>query len=291
MSNPEISIVTPCFNMLSYLRYCVASVKDQQVNHEHIIVDGDSSDGTKEWLKSASGVRWISEKDKGMYDALNKGLAMAKGEIIGHINADEQYLPGTLNAVVRFFEEHPETDYITGDFLIVDAKGDLIAYRKAFPQFWPFFFSNYLYSFTCTFFYRKKVAQKLRYNMQLKSIGDADFFYNVRQQGFKGSHLKRFMATFMYTSNNLSHSAFSIKEKREYEKHYLPAWFKLGKIFFRCAFYFARIVYRTLWHKGAIEYEIYSPQSDYAFRKKYISEKPTWRIKGQSIFSKNNELK
>jgi glycosyltransferase involved in cell wall biosynthesis len=278
MNNPRISIITPCYNMRNYLERCVASVKDQQVACEHIVIDGYSSDGTKEWLASTSGIRWVSEKDRGMYDALNKGLAMTRGDIVGHLNADEQYLPHTLEAVVRFFDEHPEVDYITGNFLTVNETGELIAYRKAFPPFWPFFFSNYLYTFTCTFFYRKKVAQQLRYNDSLKSVADADFFYRVQQQGFKGAHINKFLATFTHTGRNLSHSPFTMEEKEAYEKTNLPKWFRPCKPLFKLVFYTARILYGTLWHKSPIQYEIYPAVSAAKQREVYKCENPTWRL-------------
>src|SRR3712207_3017954 len=114
MKNPRISIITPSYNMLPYLKHCASSVRDQKVEHEHIIIDGNSSDGTKKWLEQTDGIQWVSEKDNGMYDALNKGLQLAKGEIVAHLNADEQYLPGTLQFVVDFFDRHPEVDYIVG---------------------------------------------------------------------------------------------------------------------------------------------------------------------------------
>ena len=79
----DISIITPSFNMLPYLERCAASVNDQEmVETEHIVVDGASTDGTKQWLAQQPHVKHISEKDKGMYDAINKGLRMANGNML-----------------------------------------------------------------------------------------------------------------------------------------------------------------------------------------------------------------
>ena len=77
---PDFSIITPSYNMLSYLRRCCASVADQEgVAFEHIVVDGGSIDGTGDWLKENQHLRSVSEKDDGMYDAINKGLLMSQG--------------------------------------------------------------------------------------------------------------------------------------------------------------------------------------------------------------------
>lgn len=275
MQQPKISIITPVYNMLPYIRPCIYSVHDQSVDGEHIVVDGGSIDGTKELLGEMVFVRSLSEKDNGMYDALNKGLAMAKGNIIGHLNADEQYLPGVLSYVVDFFEKNPDVDYVVGDFLVIDEKGKLIAYRKSFAPFWPFFFSNYLYTFTCTLFYRKRVAEQLQYDSQLKSIADVDFFYRLQQQGFRGVHLRKFMATFMHTGNNLSVLPFSRKERAEYEKR-LPLWLKYARPFLKIGFFSARVFFKTFWHKGSIEYQIYD-SNDCHKRKTSVVEKPTWK--------------
>ena len=73
----DFSIITPSFNMLDYLKLCCASVADQDgASFEHIVVDGASTDGTAEWLRQARNITSISEKDDGMYDAINKGLSV-----------------------------------------------------------------------------------------------------------------------------------------------------------------------------------------------------------------------
>ena len=96
-----ISIITPSFNQIEWLRLAVASVADQEgVEYEHIIQDG-GTDGIKEIVQSEFGnlgkrLQVFVEKDAGMYDAVNRGLRRASGEICAYLNCDEQYLPGTL---------------------------------------------------------------------------------------------------------------------------------------------------------------------------------------------------
>jgi glycosyltransferase involved in cell wall biosynthesis len=126
----DVSVVTPSFNMLNYLQRCCASVADQEyVTHEHIVVDGGSTDETPEWLSCQASLISQSQRDNGMYDAVNRGFRLARGEIVSHLNCDEQLLPDTLHFVRRFFREHPEVDVLFGDVLAVRPDGGLIAYR------------------------------------------------------------------------------------------------------------------------------------------------------------------
>lgn len=272
----DISIITPCYNMLPHLKKCVHSVSDQEVKYEHIVIDGNSTDGTKQWLENSNSLKWVSEKDAGMYDALNKGLKTAEAEVIGHINADEQYLPGTLKFVIDFFNKNPDIDYIVADFLLIDEKGKLKAFRKAFPPFWPFFFSNYMYTFTCTLFYRKRVIDKLQYNTQLKSVADADFVRNLHKMGFRGRHVKQYFSVFMFTGKNLSFNPLSAKEKKTYEKEFLPGWFSMMRPALKLGFYMARIIYGTLWHVGPIQYNIYT-DDNLLQRTEFIADQKTWK--------------
>src|SRR5690349_21578927 len=116
----------------------MASVADQEgVSVEHVIQDG-GSDGihnafatTVETLgRKEYQPRLVVEKDNGMYDAINRGLKSAHGEICAYLNCDEQYLPGTLSQVVRFFASHPEIDVLFGDAVLVDAEGIPLSYRR-----------------------------------------------------------------------------------------------------------------------------------------------------------------
>ena len=123
---PKISIITPSYNQLSFLKETIESIHSQKVNAEieHIIVDGGSMDGTVEYLKTLGDqVVWWSGKDKGQADAVNKGIGMATGEIIGWLNSDDLYLPGTLQAVTDYFSQHPDCRWLYGRCKIIDKDG------------------------------------------------------------------------------------------------------------------------------------------------------------------------
>src|SRR5437016_162728 len=104
-----ISVVTPTFNQAPFIEQTIQSVLDQRpAAFEHIVIDGGSTDGTLEILAKYNHLKWISERDNGQSDALNKGFKKATGEIIGWINSDDWYEPGTFALVAKFFAENPD---------------------------------------------------------------------------------------------------------------------------------------------------------------------------------------
>ena len=122
----KISLVTPCFQAARFIRETIDSVLAQDgVELEYGIVDGASTDGTVEIIRSyeARLAWWMSEKDRGQTDALNKGMARTTGEILGFINADDVLLPGSLGAVAAAFAEDPELDLVYGEVEWIDAEG------------------------------------------------------------------------------------------------------------------------------------------------------------------------
>lgn len=133
-----ISIVTPCYNSAEYIEKCILSVKNQNLhNFEHIIVDGGSTDGTPDIIRRYEGtynMRWISEKDNGMYDAIAKGFRMAKGEVFAYLNSDDMYVPWTTQVVERAFST-PHIRWCTGFPAYYDEEGCQYFMRKAAPVF------------------------------------------------------------------------------------------------------------------------------------------------------------
>ena len=121
-----ISIITPSFNQERFIRRAVDSVQSQRgagtrFKLEHIVMDGGSKDGTVDILRGyGQALRWVSEKDKGQADALNKGLALAGGDVIGWLNSDDLYEPGALEKVADVFESEPDTQWVYGKVRIVD---------------------------------------------------------------------------------------------------------------------------------------------------------------------------
>jgi glycosyltransferase involved in cell wall biosynthesis len=120
--SPKISIVTAVLNRARSIERTLASVREQEYpNVEHVVVDGGSTDGTLEILERSEGIRWISEPDEGLADAMNKGIAMATGDWIGWLNSDDYYLPGALNTVAEMAGSQPDARWIVGTCRIIGA--------------------------------------------------------------------------------------------------------------------------------------------------------------------------
>ncbi len=112
---PKISVVTACFNRAALVADAIESVLAQDYpNFEHIIIDGASTDGSLEVLARYPHLKVVSEPDRGIFDAWNKGLRLASGEVIGILNSDDVYASGSFQAVASAFREQPHLDLVTG---------------------------------------------------------------------------------------------------------------------------------------------------------------------------------
>jgi glycosyltransferase involved in cell wall biosynthesis len=131
-----VSIITPSFNQAMFLEQAIQSVLGQDYPEiEYIIVDGGSTDGSVEIIKRYSEKLswWISEKDKGQTDALNKGFGRARGEILAWINSDDTYCPGAVSAAVHALISHPQASMVYGDCNFIDQHGSVIGKFSARP--------------------------------------------------------------------------------------------------------------------------------------------------------------
>ena len=125
----SISIITPSFNQAAYLKQTMDSVLSQGIpGMEYVVIDGGSTDGSVDLIRAYEDrlTFWLSEKDRGQADAVNKGAARTNGEIIGWLNSDDLYLPGALQKAVNYLAAHPEVDAVYGDVLSIDADGKLM---------------------------------------------------------------------------------------------------------------------------------------------------------------------
>ena len=133
---PLISIVTPSLNQGAYIESNIKSVLNQGYpNFEHIIIDGGSTDDTIEILEKYHHLIWISEKDSGQSEAINKGFRRTKGNIIGWLNSDDCYEPDVFFTVVKELSRPQGKYVIFGDCNVIDEKGERIGYCKGrFPD-------------------------------------------------------------------------------------------------------------------------------------------------------------
>ncbi len=131
----SFSVVTPTLNQAAYISKTIQSVTDQNyLAFEHVIIDGGSTDGTIAILKKYPHLKWRSEKDRGRADALNKGFALAQGDVIAWINSDDHYLPETFARVARFFEQNPQAMAVVGRAKVIDGNGKFLFHQDHYPS-------------------------------------------------------------------------------------------------------------------------------------------------------------
>lgn len=128
---PLVSVITPSFQQARYIEETIRSVKAQTYpNIEHIVVDGGSTDGTIDILKKFDGdgdrFRWISEKDRGQSHAINKGLRLAQGDIIGWLNSDDTYDPRAVELAVTALQEHESWGMVYGKANYTDENSHVV---------------------------------------------------------------------------------------------------------------------------------------------------------------------
>lgn len=192
-----ISVITPVYNSKQFIEDCIKNVIDQNCPQvEHIIVDGNSTDGTVEIIKQYADkhqhIKWISEKDKGQSDAMNKGIAMANGSILSFLNADDYYNPHVLNRVLEVFQSLPEPSLLVGNCNVWNEKGEIIEVNKPskldlFDLLIVQFPNNPIYQVhmptnPSAYFYHASLHKKIgTYNTQEHYALDIDFLLRAVQ--------------------------------------------------------------------------------------------------------------
>ncbi|HEY1769205.1 MAG TPA: glycosyltransferase [Chthoniobacterales bacterium] len=209
-----ISIVTPSLNQSKWLRLAVASVADQKgVTVEHIVQDANSDDGTRDWLARDKRVRSFFESDQGMYDAINRGLARAGGDVCAYLNCDEQYLPGALATVAKFFDSRPAVELLFADVILVDKRGEPISYRRSILPTQRHLRVAHLNTSTCATFFRRRLLERgFYFDPHWKAIGDAVWIDRLLSANVRMAMLPKPVSVFAFTGENLGASTVSRTE-------------------------------------------------------------------------------
>jgi glycosyltransferase involved in cell wall biosynthesis len=164
MNYPKISIVTPSFNQGSFLEETIESVLGQGYpNLEYVIIDGGSTDNSVEVIKKYEKhlTFWVSEKDKGMYDAIQKGFSKTTGEVMGWINSDDRYHPKSFFVLAEIFSSFPEVEWLQGNPTSIDETGRIISIQTS--RKWSkynFFLGDYKYIQQESTFWRRSLWEK-----------------------------------------------------------------------------------------------------------------------------------
>tara|TARA_B110000211_G_C14015003_1_gene524958 strand:+ start:520 stop:1350 length:831 start_codon:yes stop_codon:yes gene_type:complete len=174
---PLLTIITVVLNQEKYLDQTIRSVLRQKCkDFEYIIIDGGSKDKTIKIIKKYSNKLsyWISQKDKGIYHAFNKGMILARGKYIGIINSDDIYTPKALKIISKYIKSSPDKDFIFGS--VKKHWGVLHGYRPEKIKYsWGFYSSH-----STGFFIKRDAAKKVGlYNTKYKYHADYDYFYRM----------------------------------------------------------------------------------------------------------------
>ena len=177
----KVSVITVCYNRKTTIEQSIKSVLNQDYpNIEYIVVDGNSSDGTKDIIESYSDQisKYISERDSGMYDAINKGLSMATGDIVGLMHSDDVFYDTTvISKIVEVFKNNPDTDAIYGNGIYVtnDEEQKIVRNRIGGEYDYKRLKKGWLPLHPTVYIRKSVIDQYGKYNLSFKIASDTEF--------------------------------------------------------------------------------------------------------------------
>lgn len=222
------SIVTPSYKQPQWLRLCVASVADQTGSGfavEHIVQDSLSGPEIAEAISAFPNVKLVSEKDKGMYDAINRGWEKATGDVLCWLNCDEQYLPGVLKDVADYFRANPEVEVLFADAIIIDNDGNYTCSRPVLkPQLYHTW-TDHLQAFSCSTFFRRSLLKDRGFSLdsRWKDLGDAELIVRMLRAGVRMDTLRRPTSVFVDNGENRNLQLMARQEREKLRKE-APSW-------------------------------------------------------------------
>lgn len=221
----KISIITAVFNAEKTIDRCVRSVSAQKnADFEHLLIDNRSSDHTLEIAQKINpDIHAVSEPDNGIYDAMNKGAALAAGEILAWLNADDAYLPDTLEKVSAYFAAHPEIDILHGN---ISVNGNRVV-----PPSGTASFGGFRIFHPAAFIRRSAFMKYGPFHTEYKICADLDFFLSAGQAGAKFTYMDAIFTDFALGGLSTKRRKETAKEVRQillshgYSSLYANAWY------------------------------------------------------------------
>ncbi len=262
-SRPLVSVIVPSFNQGRFIRETLDSVLSQDYRPlEILVMDGASTDNTIDVLKSYEGapeLKWWSEPDEGVTDAVNKGLDRAQGEILAIQSSDDVYLPGAVTTAVEGMSADKELALVYGDVEYIDEHSRVLGREKLTP----FDLKRYLGRFSyipqpSTFFRRSASSEVGGWRKEVSYAADADYWLRIATRG-KVRKLDRLMGRYRYHSEQRDKQRARIARDWEQMVDDLIASAQLDKTTQR----FARMGVYLAKHR-------YTPESDWMSRTQYL---------------------
>jgi glycosyltransferase involved in cell wall biosynthesis len=179
MSHPSVSVVTPSYNQASFIRTTIESVRNQTYDDiTHIVVDGESNDGTLDILRDYDSLHWTSEPDRGQTHAINKGFKRVDGDIIGWLNSDDPYVyRDTIATVVDAFEQ-TEADIVYGHAITIGPRNGLRRVHYI-PEFDKKKLQRHCFLIQPSVFFKKSVIEQNRLNEDREYSMDYEFWLDL----------------------------------------------------------------------------------------------------------------
>jgi glycosyltransferase involved in cell wall biosynthesis len=235
------AIVTPSYNTGAHVRATVESVLAQDWPHvDYLVMDGGSTDETVDVLRSfGPRLRWVSERDRGQSDAINRGFAQTTGEILGWINSDDTYAAGAVRTAAEYLAARPDVAMVYGDADFIDARGDRIA-RCAHVE--PEFRRRRLLHYAdfivqpAAFFRRSAFEAVGGLDPSLNWAMDYDLWLKFAARGFKVAYLPRVLANYRWLGDSKSAAGGwgRLEEvdrvARRHGARRTPAYFRLERV-------------------------------------------------------------
>lgn len=214
-----ISVITPSYNRADFIRTAVESVLAQNyADFEHIIIDGGSTDGTLPLLKTYPHLRVVSEPDRGVYDALNKGIALARGEIVAQLNSDDRFEPGIFPMVAELFEKNPAMDAVSAGARVFEktsfGERTLVSYPGVGQGDLPFRATLGAPVFNAWFFRRDVFGKTGCYSLEYPLAADRDFLIRFFLGGL--SYLTVDETFYHYCQHPLSLTINRMHDRQDY---------------------------------------------------------------------------
>jgi len=210
MNHPKISIITVVYNGIDFIESTVLSVINQDYsNFEYIIIDGNSTDGTVEVIKKyESKVKyWISEKDNGIYDAMNKGIDKASGDWVIFMNCGDFFYSSQVLSKVFFDKVADDISILVGGAFVRSEWGNFYLKARSEDQIWKSFVHQSLFS-------RIDLNKKYKFNLNFKAASDFDFVYSAFSRKYKSKSLDITVSDIQYISSGFS-SVNELRSKKE----------------------------------------------------------------------------
>lgn len=251
MRYPKISIVTPSFNQAHFIEATIQSVlKQNYPNLEYIIIDGGSTDGSVDIIKKYEKLLtfWISEKDSGQSEALNKGFSKANGEIFAYLNSDDLLNANTLIRVAELFQNNNDYDLVYANANLIDPNAKSLGLCIALPFNLKEHLAGVFAIPQQSAFWKRNVYEKIGgFNKDNHTCMDGEFFARAYNLGFQFGYFDEIWASFRIHSDSKTGSKNSelVNEYHEMQKKYfleLDSNFKLN-FKFRSLQLFYRIKY------------------------------------------------